>query len=242
MSIVRKSAVSDVQPSAETEAPEAPPATAPTAPPAPVTRPHIAERQEARRRQILDTAAQLFFTKGYAGMTMSDLCSALGVTKPAVYYYFTDKYEIFDILCREAAQICLSAIRETADPALPVRERLQACLLEMARRCIDCHYAAALTYRDSQYLRPETVEWLHGMSRGYYRDLYALLDEGKRAGVFDFGDARVAAHSMGGVMGFMYTWHDPSRIDAHVLAHELSSAMMKIILPAAPSPATTPAS
>ena len=163
MSIVRKSAGSDVQPSAETEAPEAPPAPAP---PAPVTRPHIAERQEARRRQILDTAAQLFFTKGYAGMTMSDLCTALGVTKPAVYYYFTDKYEIFDILCREAAQICLSAIRETADPTLPVRERLQACLLEMARRCIDCHYAAALTYRDRQYLRPETVEWLHGMSRG----------------------------------------------------------------------------
>lgn len=102
-------------------------------------------------------------------------------------------------------------------------------------RCIACHYAAALTYRDRQYLRPETVEWLHGMSRAYYRDLYALLDEGKRAGVFDFGDARVAAHSMGGVMGFMYTWHDPSRIDAEVLAVELSGAMMKIILPAAPA-------
>jgi len=236
MSTVRKPAVPDVQPPAETEAPEAPGVTPPA------TRPHIAERQEARRRQILDTAAQLFFTKGYAGMTMSDLCNALGVTKPAVYYYFTDKYEIFDILCREAAQVCLSAIRETADPALPVRERLQACLLEMARRCIDCHYAAALTYRDRQYLRPETVEWLHGMSRAYYSDLYALLDEGKRAGVFDFGDARVAAHSMGGVMGFMYTWHDPSRIDAGVLAHELSSAMMKIILPAAPASGATRAS
>ena len=235
-STVRKTAVSDVPTSAETEAPDA------TTAPAPVPRPHIAERQEARRRQILDTAAQLFFTKGYAGMTMSDLCNALGVTKPAVYYYFTDKYEIFDILCREAAQVCLSAIRETADPALPVRPRLQACLLEMARRCIDCHHAAALTYRDRQYLRPETVEWLHTMSRGYYRDLYALLDEGKRAGVFEFGDARVAAHSMGGVMGFMYTWHDPSRIDADVLALELSSAMMKIILPAAPSRSATTAS
>jgi hypothetical protein len=40
----------------------------------------------------------------------------------------------------------------------------------------------------------------------------------------------------------MYTWHDPTRIDANVLAHELSSAMMKIILPAAPSPAVKPAS
>ncbi len=85
------------------------------------------------------------------------------------------------------------------------------------------------------------MEWLNTMSRAYYRDLYALLDEGKRAGVFDFGDARVAAHAMGGVMGFMYTWHDPSRIDADVLAHELSGAMMKIVLPAAPSPTATAA-
>jgi hypothetical protein len=51
-------------------------------------RAHVAERQEARRRQILDAAGQLFYTKGYPGMTMNDLCRALGVTKPAVYYYF----------------------------------------------------------------------------------------------------------------------------------------------------------
>lgn len=81
MSTVRKT-VSDARSSADAESPGAV---------APVTRPHIAERQEARRRQILDTAGQLFYIKGYAGMTMSDLCSALGVTKPAVYYYFTDK-------------------------------------------------------------------------------------------------------------------------------------------------------
>ncbi len=95
-------------------APLNPPLSAPPEPqPA---RPHIAERQEARRRQILDTAAQLFYSKGYPGMTMNDLCRALGVTKPAVYYYFTDKYEIFDILCRESAQTCLPVLRETADP------------------------------------------------------------------------------------------------------------------------------
>ena len=96
----------------------APPEVAPEPVPA---RMQIAERQEARRRQILDTAAQLFYTKGYPGMTMNDLCRALGVTKPAVYYYFTDKYEIFDILCRESAQACLPVIRETADLSVQVR-------------------------------------------------------------------------------------------------------------------------
>ncbi|CAJ94363.1 DNA-binding protein, AcrR family, includes nucleoid occlusion protein SlmA [Cupriavidus necator] len=194
-------------------------------------RPHIAERQEARRRQILDTAAQLFYSKGYPGMTMNDLCRALGVTKPAVYYYFTDKYEIFDILCRESAQTCLPVIRETADPALPVRERLQACLLEMARRCVACHVPATLSFRDNQYLRPDTVAWLDSMARDFYRDLYALLEEGKRDGVFAFGDARVTAHAIGSVVGFLYTWHEPGRMDPETLAQELAASMMKLALP-----------
>ena len=194
-------------------------------------RAHVAERQEARRRQILDAAGQLFYTKGYPGMTMNDLCRALGVTKPAVYYYFADKYEIFDILCRESAQTCLTVIRETADPALPVRERLSACLLEMARRCVRCHVAAALSFRDNQYLRSDTVDWLNTMARDFYRDLYALLEEGREAGVFEFGDARVTAHSMGGVIGFMYTWHEPGRMDPETLAQELARNMMKLVLP-----------
>lgn len=197
----------------------------------PPARPHIAERQEARRRQILDTAAQLFYSKGYPGMTMNDLCRALGVTKPAVYYYFTDKYEIFDILCRESAQTCLPVIRETADPALPVRERLQACLFEMARRCVACHVPATLSFRDHQYLRPDTVAWLDSMARDFYRDLYALLEEGKRDGVFAFGDARVTAHAIGSVVGFLYTWHEPGRMDAQTLAQELAASMMKLALP-----------
>ena len=100
---------------------------------------------------------------------------------------------------------------------------------------------ATHSFRDNQYLRPETVTWLGNMARAFYRDLYALLEEGKRTGVFSYGDARVTAHAIGSVVGFMYTWHDPSRIDAQVLAVELSGAMMKIILPAAPSPAAKPA-
>lgn len=213
--------------SSETEPEMTPEIALDTAP----ARSHITERQEARRRQILDTAAQLFHTKGYPGMTMNDLCSALGVTKPAVYYYFTDKYEIFDILCRESAQTCLPVIRETADPALPVRERLQACLLEMARRCIACYVPATLSFRDNQYLRPETVAWLGNMARAFYRDLYALLEEGKRTGVFSYGDARVAAHAIGSVVGFMYTWHEPGRMEAEALARELATNMMKMVLP-----------
>lgn len=194
-------------------------------------RSHVAERQEARRRQILDTAAQLFYTKGYPGMTMNDLCRALGVTKPAVYYYFADKYEIFDILCRESAQTCLPVIRETADPSLPIRERLHTCLLEMARRCVRCHVAAALSFRDNQYLQPETVTWLNSMAREFYRDLYGMLEEGRAAGVFAFGYARVTAHTIGGVVGFMYTWHEPGRMDPEALAQELAHNMMKLVLP-----------
>lgn len=81
---------------------------------------YIVEWQEVCCWQIFDMVVQFFFIKGYVGMMMSDFCSVFGVIKLVVYYYFIDKYEIFDILCCEVVQICLLVICEMVDLVLLV--------------------------------------------------------------------------------------------------------------------------
>ncbi|MNT19980.1 hypothetical protein D3C72_1552710 [compost metagenome] len=49
--------------------------------------------------------------------------------------------------------------------------------------------------------------------------------------MFAFGDARVTAHAIGSVVGFLYTWHEPGRMDPETLAQELAASMMKLALP-----------
>lgn len=49
----------------------------------------------AVRERLLRAATQLFTRKGYASTTVREIVEAAGVTKPALYYYFTNKEAIY---------------------------------------------------------------------------------------------------------------------------------------------------
>jgi hypothetical protein len=74
------------------------------------------------------------------------------------------------------------------------------------------------------------VDWLNTMARDFYRDLYALLEEGREAGVFEFGDARDRAFH--GRRDWIHV--HVARAGTHgpeTLAQELARNMMKLVLP-----------
>jgi AcrR family transcriptional regulator len=47
------------------------------------------------RSQILLAARDLFIQHGYRGLPMREIAEAVGVSKPALYYHFHDKEELF---------------------------------------------------------------------------------------------------------------------------------------------------
>lgn len=52
-------------------------------------------QSEQTRQFIIDTAAQLFTSKGFYGTSMSELASATGLTKGAFYHHFDTKEALF---------------------------------------------------------------------------------------------------------------------------------------------------
>jgi AcrR family transcriptional regulator len=65
----------------------------------------VAGYKEEARRTILETAAGVFAQKGYRDSKMDDVAKELGVSKGAVYQYFTSKDELFQELCAVAAKM-----------------------------------------------------------------------------------------------------------------------------------------
>ena len=63
----------------------------------------VAGYKEEARKTILDTATEVFAEKGFQGATMDDVAKKLGVSKGAVYQYFSSKDELFQALCGMAA-------------------------------------------------------------------------------------------------------------------------------------------
>ena len=48
-----------------------------------------------RRRQLLDTAVDVFAAKGFHATSMNDVADAAGVTKPVLYQHFTSKRQLY---------------------------------------------------------------------------------------------------------------------------------------------------
>jgi AcrR family transcriptional regulator len=67
----------------------------------------VAAQSSDRSERILVEATRLFSENGYAGTRMSDIASAIGVTKPIVYRHFDSKQSLFEALVRRvlSAQI-----------------------------------------------------------------------------------------------------------------------------------------
>ena len=46
--------------------------------------------KENSRSRILESALQIFSAKGFEGASVSDIVNQAGVTKPTLYYFFTN--------------------------------------------------------------------------------------------------------------------------------------------------------
>ena len=56
------------------------------------------EDAEATRNKLLDAAAEVFFAKGVAGASLSDVAQAADLTRGAIYWHFKDKVDLFEAL------------------------------------------------------------------------------------------------------------------------------------------------
>ncbi|WP_211746067.1 TetR/AcrR family transcriptional regulator [Paenibacillus sp. Marseille-Q4541] len=85
----------------------------------------ITKDPEERRNEILDTAEQLFFTKGYSKTTVNDMLQAIGIAKGTFYYYFKSKEEVMDAVVMRYIETGVLAAKQIAmNKKLTVHEKL----------------------------------------------------------------------------------------------------------------------
>lgn len=53
------------------------------------------EQEQNMRQRIMQCALQVFSQKGYSAATMDEIADAVGLSKPAVYFYYSSKEKLF---------------------------------------------------------------------------------------------------------------------------------------------------
>src|ERR1700704_452027 len=78
------------------------------------------EYTEATRRALLDAAADLFATSGYAATSIEDVVSRARVTRGALYHHFRSKEDLFEAVYTELEEAAMVRIRRQ-DIEIPAR-------------------------------------------------------------------------------------------------------------------------
>ncbi len=185
---------------------------------------------DEKRERILRAAEALFDTQGYANTTIEQIVQKLGVTKPFVYYYFRNKQEIFETLCWTPAVACFTAMDFAGDDTRPAHEKVTEGIERLIRATLEHHPAAFFPYREPQVYRPEYLAAQKQLANHFYDRLCALLEEGRRDGMFEFNDTKITALAACSLPGFLYNWYRPEgRLPAGEVAQELATLAYRVL-------------
>lgn len=150
-----------------------------------------------RREQIVATAAELFASRGFHGVSVGDLGAACGVSGPALYKHFASKEAILAEMLVRISEELLHVGRERVaghEPSAAVTA------------LVDWHVDFALRHkaliivqdRDWQSLPGDAREQVRSLQREYV-DLWAGQLRGAHPGL-DLDRARAMAHATFGLI------------------------------------------
>ena len=75
----------------------------------------IVKDPEERRKELIDTAEQLFITNGYDQTAVSDIVKEVNLSQGAFYYYFESKEDVLVAILEKNVAVMESALRQTAE-------------------------------------------------------------------------------------------------------------------------------
>ena len=81
---------------------------------------------DQRRRQILDTAGQLFAERGFAGTTTRQIAAAVGTSETVLFRHFPNKESLYAAILEQQVPVSqverwLEELRKIADRAMTTR-------------------------------------------------------------------------------------------------------------------------
>ena len=87
------------------------------------------------RERIFEEAIRIFGQKGFSGSSMREIAEAAGVTKPAIYYHYGSKEELY----KAVVHWCFDRAMKRLEPAFRERGELRPRLKKLIRAHFDCY-------------------------------------------------------------------------------------------------------
>lgn len=171
-------------------------------------------RRELVENELYEHATRLFAERGFAGTSLQDIADALGITRPALYYYVKSKEELLAKLVTEVTNGPLEELTELVARDLDPVRKLRGIVETIVGRRARQPERFRLLIRSEAELSAALTEAYDEGRRAVLRTIAGVIEEGVRAGRFRPVDARVAALGVLGMCNWVAWWFHPGGRDS----------------------------
>jgi AcrR family transcriptional regulator len=167
---------------------------------------------DQRLESILEIATDLFFRKGYRGISIRDLADAVGVKMSSLYYYFPSKEDIlYRIIKRhidgllEATDTSLMPLDADESPIGRARMLVRSSVLYL----LADRRAAGVSASQARELSVEQQAEVGELVKRYEERFLTIIRDGIARGEFIATDPVIAAYVILGALTRLTAWFRP---------------------------------
>jgi AcrR family transcriptional regulator len=161
-----------------------------------------------QRELILLRAAQLFAQRGYPATSMNEVAEACGMSKPALYHYYKDKYTLLVQAAEEHMERLEALVQQVQAQGLDPEPRLRALIERFVEEYANAQHSHRVLTEDVKFLEPEDRERVLAAQRrvvaAFARTIGELRPELKRASL-----DKPLTMLLFGMINWMFTWLKP---------------------------------
>ena len=183
----------------------------------------------------IQAALEAFLEVGYHGATMRDIARRAGLSVPGMYHHYESKQEMLITILDSSMDELIWRLESAVAEADDVRSRLAnavECLVLFRTRRRDW---AFLGRTEQRSLEPAPAARAHDKRIASEHALIEIIEEGRNAGIFTTGSARVSGRAVIHMcVGTVYWFREDGKDSAETIARQYVDLALRMVEYAGP--------
>jgi AcrR family transcriptional regulator len=170
----------------------------------------MTEEFEAKRRDILEGASEVFVRRGFAAGTTKEIAAEVGLSQPAIYHYVGSKADLLREIALHVDRDMVAALdtgmASSDDPAA----QLRAVIHEFTAAVVRDRRSFAVFWQELHSLEPEVGEKIAADERDFVVKVGGLIEALQERGSMPEGPPLLMARAVLSMPSWMYHWYRPN--------------------------------
>ena len=165
-----------------------------------------------RLEEVLQSAANIFFAKGFHATSIEDVARDVGMLKGSLYYYIKSKEDLLFQLLLAGIEDSDAFIAQQIDPLGEPVKQLERAIRAQIDYIIQHRVPFGLFLHEFDSLSGKRQHKLISVMSRYNNRFVELVRRGQQEGKLIAGEPWVIVNGILGMCNWLYRWYDPDQV------------------------------